>query len=58
MKEVPSQDVIVYRVGEEIVCDNCVKIEELLKLKEQDIIILSEREKGLYFCVRCKKQIL
>lgn len=58
MKEVPSQDVIVYRVGEEIVCDNCVKIEELLKLKERDIIILSEREKGFYFCVRCKKRVL
>lgn len=58
MTGIPPRDIIVYRVGEEIVCDNCVKIEELLKLKEQDIIILSEREKGLYFCARCKKRVL
>ncbi len=55
MTGVPPRDVIVYRVGEEIVCDNCIKIEEMLKLREQDIIILSARDKGSCFCVRCKR---
>ncbi len=58
MGKVPRDDSIAYRVGSEIVCDDCIKPEELVKLTEQDIILLSEKDGAFYFCDRCKKQIL
>lgn len=58
MGKVPRDDSIVYRVGNEIVCDDCIKPDELVKLTEQDIILYSEKDGAFYFCDRCKKQIV
>lgn len=58
MGEVPKDDIIAYRVENEIICDDCIKSEELVKLTEQNIILLSEKDDAVYFCDRCKKQIL
>jgi len=57
MGELPKEDIIAYRLGNEIVCDNCVKGEELVRLTEKEIIMSSEGLLHVYFCDRCKKQI-
>ncbi|MFH1440843.1 MAG: hypothetical protein ABIH18_02215 [Candidatus Omnitrophota bacterium] len=57
MGKVPRDDIVAYCVEDKIVCDDCIKSEELIKIREQDIILLSEKECAFYFCDRCKKQI-
>lgn len=57
MGELPKEDIIAYRLGKEIICDDCVKGEELVGLTEKNIIMSSEGLQYIYFCGRCKKQI-
>ena len=51
--------IIAYRISGKIVCEDCVKAEEIISLlgNEQDIVMSSTKEKSVYFCERCKKQI-
>lgn len=51
--------IIAYRISGKMVCEDCIQPEEIISLlgKEQDIIMSSGKDKTLYFCERCKKQI-
>ena len=52
-----NEDIVGYRVGEEMVCDECITEDEMDALEEGDLILESNKEDGYYFCDRCKKQI-
>lgn len=57
MTYIKNEDIIGYRVGEDTVCPDCIKKEELDEIGLDDIIANNDREEGIYFCDRCKKQI-
>lgn len=57
MGMIERKEVVFYCIGREVVCADCVKDEELIGVKEDDIVISKVPGEKLYFCDRCKKQI-
>ncbi len=55
-----NEDVIGYRIGEEVVCRDCVSKEEADNVEEEDLILESEEANNddLIFCNRCNKKII
>lgn len=59
MGTVKIEDIVGYRIGGELVCDECVQKGETDDLEENDYITGDELEKEdeIFFCDRCKKKL-
>lgn len=55
MSMIDNEDVRGYRIGQEIVCPECITEEESDKIKEKDVITTKEIEDSdkEWFCDRC-----
>lgn len=61
MGYIKNEDVAGYRVGEAIVCNDCVTEEESTACKQDELICKDECEQdaeGEFFCDRCQKPLL
>jgi uncharacterized protein YijF (DUF1287 family) len=57
--EVKKEDIIGYRLKEEIVCIGCINDNELVDVTQDDIITESGSNTDvMVFCDRCKELIL
>lgn len=59
MGMVKNEDIKGYRVGEDVVCPDCMKPEEIRAIKQNELILLRELEdqENIYWCDRCGKLI-
>ena len=56
---IKNEDIVAYRIGEELVCTECYKEAEDGEVLGSNILTEGElkRDEVKYFCDRCKKQI-
>lgn len=59
MSILENQDIQGFRIGEEIVCWNCLTDEETDNLSEDKAIMIDELDQTekTFFCNRCKKRL-
>lgn len=59
MAKIAKEDVAGVQVDEELVCAECLTVEELSSVELEKILLVGTVEEGedLYFCDRCKKQL-
>ena len=56
---IKNEDLVAYRIGEQLVCADCYNEAEDGEISEENILTEGElkRDEETYFCDRCKKQI-
>lgn len=56
---IKQEDIRGYRIGEQMVCQECTEKDELKDLKQSEIIEAHEIENSddHYFCDRCEKEL-
>jgi hypothetical protein len=57
MSIVKRDDIKGYRVDQEIVCDDCISVEELDDVLESDILFQNDADDDLVFCDLCKSRL-
>ena len=66
MTVVKAGDVLAYRIGEELVCGDCLNDKEKEALGKRDFTLdqiltreeVENNDEDYYFCDRCKKRII
>ena len=56
--EIEKSEIIGYKVGNELVCAECLSPEESAAVTADDVFVKDEADpKTSYFCDRCKKRL-
>jgi len=57
MGRIKEEDILVFYVGQELICNGCITETERNALKLDDVITDTESDEEMFFCDRCKEQI-